>query len=183
MPEFMTFSLEDLFNEYTNPASIRETKAGPTVVTGEYTLQVQKVEGRIDEDPATGSTRKKAHLQSKILVDGQPKATTFFDISWQERRTAKGYPDRMTKLWNQAVLALYPGETTEDQAKHSAKEVLDKIAVTPIKGFVTEAFQVPDNGQGKPGWVSQYTPEQMTVYRDKGYEARNFVQAIIRPRV
>jgi len=170
--DFVTFPLEDLFDQYTNPAAMREAKAGPVVPAGVYTLQVTKTEGRIDGD------RKQAHLSASVMVNGKKYTQTYFDVSWEPRKQGDRY-DKKFRIWGQLVAALWPAETTDQHATHSIKEVLEKVLVQPIPAYLSESFRVAKPDGSGMGWTSVEGTDAAAL-REAGNEARNFVQNIAR---
>lgn len=171
--EAQNIPLEELFSRYANASTITESNKFSTVPTGNYQLQVTKAEGKAYPD------RELAHFTANVMIEGKRKGTVFFDASWQEKRNAKGYLDTPSRLWGQLGKALNPGQTDQQIADINAGELMKQAQAYPVMAFITESFRVP-SATSSTGFTWDSPKDEATIkaYREKAYEAKNFVQSI-----
>jgi hypothetical protein len=151
-----------LFGVHTDDAAVDEASKFPTVPAGRY-------ESRIDTrqtfdkgtDPNFKETFDRPYARVAFpafkLVNGEKKkiGRLQFNISWVEKRTARGYQDRAYQLFNQIKGAL-------GMKGKSVGEVLTAMTEYPFIFNVSEQYAVPD-ADGKK------------VYKDVTEENRKFV--------
>jgi hypothetical protein len=172
MPSVETFNLEEYFNDFADRSAVLESNRFKTVPTGRYTLQVTKTEGRKYSD-----NRPLVHCTATIYGEGEKKlGTVFFDMSWVPARDKKGNLDSRFRLWTQAVKAMFPDLSPDEQASKPIGDVLNAIVKYPMKAFISESFQVTEDGVQR--WSSPRSDEETVDYKTKGYESRNFVQSL-----
>lgn len=167
-------NIEDLFNSYTSEEQVKDSFDRFTAKTGRYRFVATKVtpeQGSSDHIIERLRDRKYARVFGKMteIVDGVEKrrGNVGFDVSWEPRKTAKGMPDKESKLWGQLVVAL-------DMKDKSVGEVLNAISSYPLSIYVNESYKTPE------GYRNAKDDETRSAYRKLGYEARNFVESISR---
>jgi hypothetical protein len=179
--DYTTLTPEELFNEHASAGLIDEGSRRATVRTGHYALQVRGYEGQKDADG-----RKSARLRADVFDEkGARKGNIFFTVSWQTRRTKTGKLDRASRLWAQLCKALYPQESAASLESKPVADILNTAVKYPIRGFISEAFEVGQDPNGNAIWDEprgEDASEKIADYRAKGYRAINTVQSLYPPQ-
>lgn len=173
--EAKTFNIEEMFDQFAEASALAEASAYPTVSTGAYRVQVQKVEGK---EFANEPGRPYAHMQVAIYDEGGQKklSTAFVDASWVMKRDDYGKPDRGFKYWDQITKALYPDLNPEERSKKDVGTVLKDVQTYPMSAFILEKFKVKKQ-DGTEKWTSVKSTEQdlAVEYRKAGFRAINTI--------
>jgi len=154
--------MAELFGIHTDDAAVDEASKFPTVPGGRYE---SKIDTRQVFDKGTDPNFKetfdrqyaRVSFPAYKLVNGEKKKVgrVPFNISWIEKRTARGFLDRPYQLFNQIKGAL-------GMKGKSVGEVLTAMTEYPLIFNVTEQYAVAD-ADGKK------------VYKDVTEENRKFV--------
>lgn len=171
-------NMESLFNTFTTEEQVKESFDKFTAPTGRYRFVATKVTPTNGCDEAAPASihemydgRQYVRIFGKMteMVDGVEKrrGSVGFEASWEPRKTAKGQPDKATKLWGQLVVAL-------DMKDKSVGEVLNAVASYPLSIYVNESFKTPE------GYRTAKDAESRREYRALGYDSRNFVESVSR---
>lgn len=194
MPSPMTFNVEDYFNEFADASAMAEAARFKTVPTGSYNLTVTKREGRYfelkqgknggeywsgvfgDTTEVNPNWRKGVKLTANVSNgDGKKLAMVNIEASWEAKRDPQsGKLDKLFNKWEQLTRALFPNLKAEERAAKNTGEVLQAASQYPIKGYITESFQVPAV-DGSTKWVTPTNDEEVKTYREAGYKVANFV--------
>lgn len=163
--------IDQFFNEFVDAGAFREAGEFPTQPAGMYVLQITKYEGRKEKDG-----RPTANLTVNVLDDsGKKKATVYTDIAWIPKRNDQtGKLDPAFRRYEQLTRALYPTLDNSARAGKQLGEVFNDMVKYPVKGYLTERFEVPDE-TGKMTWITPRTDDETISYRKRGYRARNGV--------
>lgn len=179
MPETLTVPIEQFYDQKTPIGLVTEASSFRTVPSNSYTIQVSKVEGKTWGANGADLGRDGAHLTASVLQDGKKISTVFFNVSWQEKRTLKGYLDTQSRLWGQLGKALYADKTDAEISELGVGAIVDAALKYPVRGYIIEGFKVPD-----PTFYTGFstkvprTPEEAIEYRKLGYKQVNNVQSI-----
>jgi len=135
--------MAELFGVHTDDSHTDEAAKFPTVPSGRYeaTIDTRQVFDK-GTDPNFKETYDRQYARVAFpafkLVNGEKKkiGRLQFNISWIEKRTAKGYQDRPYQLFNQIKGAL-------GMKGKSVAEVLTAMTEYPLIFSVTEQYQDP----------------------------------------
>lgn len=195
MAQPVSFNVEDYFNDFANKSALQEAERFKTVPTGSYKAQVTKREGRwfeqkdgknggkywsvvfSDDTTPKPGWRKGVQLTVDLYNDADKKLSNIrIEASWEDKRDEKtGKLDQLFNRWSQLKKAVFPN-LAKDEEK-SIGEVFSALEQFPIKVRVSESYKVTAiDGSGK--WTTAESDEQAKVFREAGYEPRNFVQGI-----
>jgi hypothetical protein len=182
-PEALTVPLQQFYNEQASVGAMDEANRFRTVPTGSYTIQAKKAEGKVwpgnNGSQGTGD-RNGARIQAEVLNEhGKKVGVVFFNVSWAERRTAKGYLDGPTKLYSNLAKALWPEKSASDLAALSPVTVIETALQYPVSAYITEKYRVP-NPQSQYGFdnVTPRDDAEAATFRTAGYETVNNVLSI-----
>jgi len=155
-------NMAELFGIHTDDAAVDEASKFPTVPGARYesTIDTRQVFDK-GTDPNFKETYDRQYARVAFpafkMVNGEKKkiGRVQFNISWIEKRTARGFLDRPYQLFNQIKGAL-------GMKGKSVGEILTALTEYPFIFNVTEQYAVPD-ADGKK------------VYKDVTEENRRFV--------
>lgn len=197
MPNPVTFEVESYFSEFASESAMAEAARFKTIPGGRYKAQVTKHEGRYfeekdsknggkywsavfsDNSEVKSEWRKGVQYTTELLTeDGKKLSTVRIEASWEDKRdAATGKLDQLFTRWDQLTRAVFPNIKAKDGEKKSLGEVTSALEQFPIAVRVTESFKVPAV-DGSTKWRTAANDEEAKVFREAGYEVRNFVQGV-----
>ena len=173
--------MAELFGVHTDDAAVDEASKFPTIPSGKYEAVLdtrQTYQEGTDERFKETFGRQYARISFAAKnKDGRKIGRAQFNISWIERRTAKGYQDRPYQLFNQIKGAL--GLKGKDVG-----EVLTSMMQYPLIFNVTELYEdpTPDQHTGKKPW-KEVTTENREFVNKNQYRTINNVNGISKVKV
>lgn len=192
MPSPVAFNVEDYFQDFASKSALQEAERFKTIPTGSYKAQVTKREGRYfelkemngrkfwsavfsDDSTPKPEWRKGVQLTVELFNESDKKiGTQRVEASWEDKRDEKtGKLDQLFNRWVQLKQAMFPNMAKDEEK--AIGEVFSALEQFPFKLFVTESYKVVaiDNSTK---WTTANNDEEAKVYREAGYDVRNFVQ-------
>ena len=173
--------MAELFGTHTADSFVDEASKFPTVPSGRYEATIdirQTYQAGTDPNFKETFERQYARIAFPALNGtGKKIGRVQFNISWIERRTARGYQDRPFQLFNQIKGAL--GLKGKDVG-----EVLTAMMQYPLIFNVTEQYEdpTPDPTTGKKQY-KEVTAENRTFVNQNQYKTYNNVNGISKVKV
>ena len=173
-------SLDDLFNQYTDPQQIKDSYENRTVAPGRYVFFASRVDPRVASEASPWPSRPTVSMFGALKDDdGKRKGSVGFEASWAVEyfndRNGNKRQDSLSSLWGQLVVAL-------DMAKESVGEVIKAAAKYPLSVYVSEGFKNPETGKYEFPNAADDDPSpdarNRAYFRGKGWQAKNFVRSI-----